>query len=102
MEQNILKYHAFAIDKLFKDMNSHTRTQTVTINIDLTHINEDLNGVDCEVEYEEYSGTNNTDDPSTIEILSIKLTNPEECPALAGQEINIDPIIEKQIMKRLD
>lgn len=100
MEQNILKYHAMVIDKLFHAMSKNTRTCTATINIDLSHINEELNDTECLVEYESYKGTtegNNSFDPSEIEVLSVKIKNEWECPALAGQEIAIDPIHDQVI-----
>lgn len=100
MERNVLQMHAFTIDKLFHSYMKNSRTCTANINIDLGHINEELNDTECVVEYESYKGStegSNSFDPSEIEVLSVKLANPAECPALAGQEIALDPIHDQVI-----
>lgn len=72
---------------------------TVKMNLDLDHIDEDLIDLECEVELELYEGTNDSDDPSEFEVLSVKCID-EACPALFGQFINGIDHLEEYIIKK--
>lgn len=70
-----------------------------TCYLDLTHINDELEDVECEAELELYEGSNDSDDPSEIEVLSVKCID-ESCPALFGQEIKTNQELEERICER--
>lgn len=67
--------------------------------LDLTHIHDDLEDVECEIDVDLYSGSGESDDPSEIEVLSIKCID-EDCPALLGQFIELTDKLEDQIIER--
>lgn len=53
-----------------------TTTETFQVNLDFTHIDRDLIDIPCNVELELYRGSGDIDDPSEIDILSIKTAEP--------------------------
>lgn len=69
-----------------------------TCYLDLTHINEELEDVECEAQLNIYSGYNTSDDPSEIEVLSVKCIG--NSPALEGQFIELTEQVENKIIKR--
>lgn len=72
---------------------------TFTCWLDLTHIHDDLEDVECEIDLDLYnSRTNESDDPSEIEVLSVKCIG--NCPALEGQYIELTQKLEDKIIDR--
>lgn len=77
---------------------------SIILNLSLEHIHKDLIDMKCKVEIDVYKGSTEgytSDDPSEIDILSVKLVNPNDCPAIGSNEISIDPEIERQIYARI-
>lgn len=75
---------------------------TITRELNLESIHPELGDMECIVELDVYKGSTEgmtSDDPSEIEILSVKLENPNDCPAIGSNEITLDPIIEEQILE---
>lgn len=73
--------------------------------LDLTHLNEELVDMKCEVDIKVYHGSTQgctSDDPSSIDILSVKLCNPSDCPAIGSNEITITEEMEEQIYDKYE
>lgn len=66
--------------------------------IGLEHIHDELTDVEIEASLELYRGSGGYDDPSEIEVVSVKCVG--NCPALEGQFIEVTDDLENQIIKK--
>lgn len=66
--------------------------------LDLTHINEELEDVECEAHLDIYKGSNTSDDPSEISIESIQCVD-NKCQALFGHYLEVTEKLESTIIK---
>lgn len=73
---------------------------TFTCFIGLEHIHDELTDVEIEATLDLYSGSNSYDDPSEIEVVSIKCVG--NSPALEGQYIETTDELENQIINKYE
>lgn len=71
-----------------------------TCYLDLTHINEELEDVEIEATLDLYRGSGDSDDPSEIEVVSVKCVG--NSPALEGQYIETTDELENQIINKYE
>lgn len=71
-----------------------------TCYLDLTHINEELEDVEIEATLDLYRGSGDSDDPSEIEVVSVKCVG--NSPALVGQYIETTDELENQIINKYE
>lgn len=69
------------------------------IYLNLSHIHKDLEEIPCEVRYKLYKGYRNGRDldPDELDVLSVKLSDPNDCPIIGENEIAISDLNHNQI-----